>query len=490
MNPTAGAGAPDSARPWPAFWVCVAVASITILDLTKVNVALPSIEHAFDVGSTELQLVVSGYVLAFGLLLVPMGRIGDQRSRRRLFVIGLALFTLASAVCGLAPSAEILLVGRLLQGVAAGIHMPQVMGLIQQLFPGGGRGRAFGLFGATIGIATAVGPLVGGLFIAIGGEADGWRGIFWMNVPLCLTAIAFALRLLPSGSGERRRLELDGVGIALFGGAVLSLMLPFLLTTGSPDDSPARWWWLAAFVALMAALLLWERRYEARGRTPLLPMRLFAVPSFRNGALVGAAYFAGMPALFLLTTLFLQSGVRLSPLHAALVTIGFALSSAVASWVGGRLVDRHGRILVVLGVSVMLVGIGALVCAALFASADHVGWIMAIIMVFSGLGGGLVISPNQTLMYDEVPVRQAGLAGSVGQLGQRIGTAIGMAVALSLFYATISGERGDAAGIVVYHDAYAFGMLAVAACIAVALAAAVADLAHRRRAAADGPDEA
>ncbi|MFL0409927.1 MFS transporter [Microbacterium paludicola] len=475
--------------PWPAFWVCAGVASLTILDMTKVNVALPSIEAAFEVGSTELQLVVSSYVLALGLLMVPMGRVGDQRSRRTLFVVGLALFTLASVLCAVAPNAEVLLVGRVLQGVAAGIHMPQVMGLIQQLFRGAERGRAFGLFGATIGLATAFGPLTGGILIGLGGAADGWRGIFWMNLPAGLIAIWFAVRLLPrdghrAADGPRPRLELDPVGTALFGATVIALMLPFLFTTGSPEDPPARWWSLAAFAVLLAVTLWWERRYAAIGRAPLLPLGLFGVSSFRNGALVGTAYFSAMPAMFLLTTLFLQIGVHFDPLHAALVTIGFALTSSLTAWLGGRLVARMGRALVVTGVATMLAGAVGLVAAAVFAPVGAVGFIMAGIMVIAGLGGGLVISPNQTLMYAEVPVHQAGLAGSVGQLGQRFGTAIGTAVALSLFYATVYREQGEAQDSVVYHDAYAFGMAAVGAFLLVALLAGVADLVQRRRTAA------
>jgi MFS family permease len=467
---------------WPAFWVCAGVAAITLLDLSKVNVALPSIEHVFGVGSTELQLVLSGYVLALALLMVPMGRVGDQRSRRTLFVVGLGLFTVASAACALAPNALVLLLGRVLQGVAAGIHMPQVMGLIQQMFQGRDRGRAFGMFGATIGLATALGPLVGGLAIGVAGEEAGWRAIFWMNVPLCLVAIFFALRLLPKSAGTGRRLELDPVGVVLFGGAVLALMVPFLFTTGSPDDPPARWWSLAALAVLLAALVVWERRYEARGRVPLLPLRLFGMSSFRNGTLVGTAYFMGMPAMFLITTLFLQKGVHFPPLDAALVTIGFALCSAVTSWLGGRLVARHGRWLVVMGVSTLLVAVGGLIAAAVLAPPQHVGWVMALIMVVGGLGGGFVVSPNQTLMYADVPVTQAGLAGSVGQLGQRMGTAIGMAVAMSLFYAAIYRESGSGAELEVYHHAYAYGMAAVGAFMAVALIAAVTDLAQRRQA--------
>ena len=198
---------------WRAFWVCVAVAAITILDLTKVNVALPSIGSVLDADSTQLQLIVSGFVLTFGLALVPAGRLGDQRSRRVLFVVGLSLYTLTSIMCALAPTAEVLLIGRLLQGVAAGIQMPQVLGMAQELFQGKERGRAFGLFGATIGVATAFGPTLGGLLIALGGHTDGWRLIFWINVPLCLIAIALVLWLLPkTRTRSARRVELDPVG--------------------------------------------------------------------------------------------------------------------------------------------------------------------------------------------------------------------------------------------------------------------------------------
>src|SRR5689334_4123179 len=139
---------------WRAFWVCVSVAALTIMDLTKVNVAVPVIGDVLGAGSTQLQLIVSGFVLTFGLALVPMGRLGDQRSRRMLFIVGLSLYTLTSVVCALAPNAGVLVVGRLLQGVAAGIQMPQVLGMVQELFRGRERGRAFGLFGATIGIST------------------------------------------------------------------------------------------------------------------------------------------------------------------------------------------------------------------------------------------------------------------------------------------------------------------------------------------------
>ncbi|QTX04031.1 MFS transporter [Agromyces archimandritae] len=465
-----------------AFWVCVSVAALTILDLSKVNVALPAIEHAFGSSSTELQLIVSGYVLTFGLFLVPMGRLGDQRSRKTLFVVGLSLFTLTSLVAGFAPTVEVLLAARLVQGVAAGIQMPQVLGLIQQLYQGRERGRAFGLFGATIGIATAFGPTLGGLAIALGGPSDGWRWIFWMNVPLALAAIALAVWLLPeTRTRSSRKVSLDPVGIALFAVTVVALMWPFLFTTGSPGDDPARWWLLVVFVLAATAFIVWERRYAGRGKDPLVPLGLFGITSYRNGTLLATVYFAAMPSSFLLTTLYLQDGLGLEPVFAGMVTIGFALTSAFSSWLGGTLVDRLGRPLVVWGLALVLVGMGALVLLALTMPPEVTPWAMAAAMIVGGFGGGLVISPNQTLQLADVPVRQGGLAGSVSQLGQRIGTAVGTAVTLSLFYATIFREADGEPDLTVYHHAYGIGMAAVAVLVAIAFAIGVVDLTSRRR---------
>lgn len=471
------------ARQWRAFWVCVAVAAITILDLTKVNVALPSIETAFGAASTELQLIVSGYVLAFGLFLVPMGRIGDLRSRRALFLVGLTGFTLASLLAAVAPNATVLLIARLLQGIAAGTQMPQVIGLIQQLFQGRERARAFGLFGATIGISTAFGPMLGGLMIALGGAQDGWRWIFWMNIPLGVAAIALALWVLPeTRTRSHRRLDLDPVGIVLFGVLVVTLMWPFLFTTGSPDDDPARWWVLVAAAASGVAFALWEGRYARRGRQPLIPFGLFRIPSYRNGTVLQSVYFMATPPMFLLTTLFLQLGLGLAPVFAGMVTIGFALTSAGSAWLGGRLVARVGRPLVVWGVVLVLLCATGLVATAWFAPESVAPLLMAACMAVGGVGGGFVISPNQALTLAEVPLSQGGVAGSVGQLGQRIGTAVGIAISLALFYATVYAEQdAGVTGSAVFHDGYARGMLAVAGCLVVALAVALIDLLERRR---------
>ncbi|WP_202563033.1 MFS transporter [Agreia sp. COWG] len=467
---------------WQAFAVAVSVAALTILDLSKVNVGLPSIEKALGAGSTELQLIVAGYALAFGLALVPAGRLGDIYSRKVLFSVGLISFTLASLACALAPSVEFLLVARILQGVAAGIQMPQVLGLVQQLFQGPARGRAFGIFGATIGVATAFGPTIGGLLIAVGGDQDGWRLLFWMNIPLGLAALFFALKLLPSkANGARRKTQLDLVGIVLLGFSVLSLMIPFVFTTGGPDDDPKRWFWLAGFVLGTAAFLFWERDYARRGKSPVVHFSLFRIASYRNGILVATAYFAAIPGTFLLTTLYLQQGLGALPVFAGMVSIPFALTSAASSLIGGRIVERYGRKLVVVGTATVIVGFCLILAAATLTPPEQTIWWMAAAMAVAGAGGGLVISPNQTLTLAEVPLSEGGVAGSLAQVGQRVGTAIGVAAVSSTFFATLYRDASDTAKLDAYHQGFRNGIVIAIALITVSLAVGLVDLRSRAK---------
>ncbi len=469
---------------WQIFAVCVAVASLTILDLSKVNVGLPSIEESLGAGSSELQLIVAGYALAFGLALVPAGRLGDIHSRKLMFIIGLSTFTIASVLCAIAPDITSLLVARTLQGIAAGIQMPQVLGLLQQLFVGKERGRVFGIFGATIGVSTAIGPTLGGLLIAIGGPTDGWRLLFWMNVPLGILALAFAIKLLPATAKKRgARTELDLIGILLLGAATFSLMLPFVLTTGSPGDNPLRWLWLVSFAAATAGFIAWERRYRRLGKSPVVQFSLFRESSYRNGLLVATAYFGALPSLFLIATLYLQQGLGIEPVFAGMVGITFALAAAFTSWLGGRLVDRYGRLLVVAGLMSVVVGFALVICAAILLPPDLSPWYMAAAMTVAGAGGGFVISPNQTLTLAQVPVAMAGVAGSMSQVGQRVGTAIGVAAGSSTFFATLYREEGQASSLAIYHDGFRNGALVSLGLVVVALTFALLDLRSRRMAA-------
>lgn len=474
----ADGGLSEAAR-WRAFWVCIAVGALTILDLSGVNVALPSIQKGLSASTAQLQLVVAGYALAFGLALVPAGRLGDMRSRRRLFLIGLSGFALASAACALAQSDVWLTIARFVQGAAAGLQMPQVLGMIQQLFDQRSRPRAFGLFGAMVGVATALGPTLCGVLIAIGGETQGWRLLFWLNVPLGAAALIFALRLLPSRQDPSPDTELDLIGLALLGAAVFCAMLPFLLASGGQGGGSALWLWLIGAAGFGTGFWFWERRYAAHGKSPVVHFDLFRRLSYRNGTAIAALYFAGMPATFLVTTLFLQEGLGATPLVAALATVPFALSSAVAAWYGGRLVQRFGRKLVVLGTAIVAFAVAGLAAAATLTPPAFSEWPMAAAMLVGGIGGGFVISPNQTLTLSEVPRGEASVAGSIQQLGQRLGTAVGLAAISAVFFRAV--RPGHAASIADFHTGVLTGYAVSFGLVLLTLATGFVDLHQRGR---------
>ena len=447
---TSDAASPETdPQRWRVLAVCLAAGFITLLDVSIVNVAMPSIQNALHASASALQLVVAGYTLAFGLVLVPAGRLGDAGHRRSLFLIGLVAFALASLGAGLAPGDTWLAVARLVQGACAGIVSPQVTGYIQQEFRGFERARAFGMFGAVVGVATAIGPLLGGLLIQAFGEQNGWRWVFGINVPIVAVVLAVAVRVVPR-TGAVRRSALDPVGLVGIAATTVAVMVPFVLTTGT-GDSPARWWFLPLGVALGAATILWERRYERRGQDPVLSPEVLGLRSFRFGALLGLAYFSGFTSVFLVITLFLQDDLGLSALQAGLVGLPFAVASGISALASGRAVARWGRPVVVVALCVVVVGLVGtdLAIRIIGAAPDRTALLCVVVATtqcVAGAGSGLVIAPNQTLTLAEVPVRRAGMAGSMLQVGQRIGSAVGISAVLAVFYgAQASGESGSTA---------------------------------------------
>ncbi|NKZ04089.1 MFS transporter [Actinomadura latina] len=441
---------------------------MTLLDVSIVNVALPSIREGLQASDAQLQWILSGYALTFGLVLVPAGRLGDARSRRAVFMSGLALFTVASAGAGIAPTIEFLVLARLVQGVAGGILNPQVAGLIQQLFQGADRGRAFGALGAVIGVATAVGPLLGGGLIALGGAEEGWRWVFYVNIPVGVAALFLAWRLLPAPVyGERQ--GLDPLGVLLLGAGVVCVLLPFVQE--QQWRTGLKWLLLPAGAALIAVFVAWERR----AGTPMIDLRLFRLRSYSLGSAIALLYFAGFTAIFFIFTLYLQNGLGYSALGAGLAITPFALGSGLASAVGGGIVSRYGRPLVAAGLVLVLIGLGAAWVAVELRPGSGVAWATAAPLLVAGLGTGLVIAPNQTLTLAEVHYTEGGSAAGVLQTGQRVGTAMGIAAVGAVFFATVAGTRGDWAA------AFRHGLIVILGFVLAALAAAVADLVAGRR---------
>jgi EmrB/QacA subfamily drug resistance transporter len=457
---------------WQALAVCLAAGGMCLLDVSIVNVALPSIRTGLAASDRAVQWVVAGYSLAFGMALVPAGRLGDARSRRSVFLVGVAVFTLASAACGAATTPTWIAVSRVLQGIGGGLITPQISGFIQNMFRGEERGRAFGLFGATVGVSTALGPLLGGLLIQLGGQASGWRLVFYVNVPIGLALAILARRWLPRDEGGRAA-SLDPLGVLLFATAVLLALLPVVGGAQGQPLSDRPWWLLGAAAAGLAVFLVWEVVWTRRGNGTLVDLALRRVPSYVFGISLGTFYFAGFTAIFLVLTLYLQEGLGYSALEAGATQTSFALGSAVSAFLAGRLVNRFGRILVIVGLIVIGASLSALDVVVPHVH-SHVGLVIAPLLFLAGAGGGMVISPNVTLALDEVDPARAGAAGGLLQTAQRVGSAIGVAIVLAQFFDRLAATRGD------FAEAFSIALHTTIGLIVVALVLGVGDQVRRR----------
>ena len=477
--PARDTNAPEHQRLLPTLLI---PAFVTLLAVSSVNVILPAVSQDLSAGTAGLQLVVSGYSLVFGVVLVPAGRAGDVMGRGRIFVIGMILFGVGSLASGLAPDIVTLNLARVVMGVGSGLLNPQVAGMIQQYYSGESRGRAFGLFGAVIGVSVAVGPVLSGGLIGWLGDDWGWRASFLINVPLVLLGVWAAHRYLPNsawhrqdgGSGAGRdRVDLDPVGMVLLAAGTLLIMIPFM------EASAGAWVWglEAAGIGIVSAWVVWERRYRARGGAPMVDLSLLAIPSFAYGSLAIAVYFLGYTSVWIIVAQYVQAGLGSTALVSGAVGVPAALAGSVAAAVAGRRVIRVGRVMVLGGMAAGMAGLLASVgIIHMHARAGWSSWWLTLTLLLLGVGQGLVVSPNQTLSLVDVPLEYAGAAGGILQTGERIGTSIGIAAITGLTFRVSHSSGWDVAAQV--------GLLAVVAAIAVSAAIAAVDLrlaARRRR---------
>lgn len=476
--------------PDPRRWRILAVLAVTLfmslIDVSIVTVALPSIQTGLNASTSELQWVLSGYALTFGIGLVSAGRAGDLFGRGPLFIIGVALFTITSAAAGFAPDALWLNISRALQGIAAGLFNPQMIGMIQQYFRGAERGRAFGVFGGVVGISVAAGPLLGGLLIHAAGVQEGWRWVFFVNLPVGILAIVLAFLWLPKpllnsnraqdqglavpGVPKQSR-DLDMVGAVLLGLAVVAVLFPFL----ESRESARVWAVLPIGGVLLAAWLWWERRYKRLGKSPMVDLGIFQVKSFANGTLLVGLYFLGMTSIWVLIALYFQDGLGHSALATGMVGLPSAIASGIAALWGGRKVAEYGRKVVVGGLYFGLFGLAASILVVwLHATGAASEWWLLLSLTFVGVSQGAVISPNQTLTLAEVPLEYAGSSGGIMQTGQRIGTSVGIALITAVAFTVL--------GFSDWSMAFIAGLSAIFILLAFTLVVGHADLRSRREA--------
>lgn len=440
---------------WFALVILLAGVFMALLDTTIVNVAIPTIRTSLGASEATLSWVISGYALAYGLALIPAGRVGDRYGHKWVFITGLALFTVASLACGLAQNDVQLITVRVIQGLAGGIFFTPVTALIQLMFPGRLRGRAFAIMGATIGFSTALGPLAGGLIIEAFGPHDGWRWVFGVNLPIGVLAVAAACRLLPSRAEGSRDTGADWIGLVLIAGGLVALLVP--LIQGQDEGWPV-WTYLsiAGGLALIVGFAFWERRVAHRGGRPLVPPHLFAHPSFTGGVVLAFVYFAAFTSIFFSIALLWQAGLGASALQSGLVVLPFAIGSIIGASQSDRLAGRYGRSVLIVGLGLVAIGIIAMwIILMVVAPTGLHGWYLTAPLLIGGIGSGMFIAPNADFIVATVGRAEAGAASGVVGTVQRIGSAVGIAVTGSVLFGTLDFARGgpDAAAIAFAHSA-------------------------------------
>ncbi|MGI9092404.1 MAG: MFS transporter [Mycobacteriales bacterium] len=408
-------------------------AFLSMADFFIVNVALPTIDADLHASAATVELVVAAYGIAYALLLVLGGRLGDSFGRRRLFIAGMAAFTVTSLLCGIAPTALTLVIMRAAQGAAAAMMVPQVLATIQASTTGQARSRAIGLYGATAGIASAIGQLAGGVLVSADIAGASWRPIFLVNVPIGVVGIVLALRHLPA-TRAHTPVPVDLRGTVLLGVTLLCLLVP--LMEGRSLRWPAWTWAMLVATPVAAAMLIGaERRLERAGGVPLLPPSLIALPSMRNGLIAGAPFFAGFGGFMFVTAVGLQDGAHLGPLASGLTLVPLAVAFFIASLLTTRLLARYGRSVLMAGAVLQAVGLAVLAATVLQRWPDVGPWSLAPGMIVAGFGQGLIMSPLFRVVLGGVPAERAGIGSGVLVTTQQAALALGVATLGTLFLA-------------------------------------------------------
>jgi len=446
-----------------------------VLDFFIVNVAIPSMQA--DVGASEatVQWMVAGFGLALGCGQITGGRLGDRYGRRRLFTLGMALFTVASAICGLADTSETLLVGRVAQGLAAALMSPQILSIITVGRVGASRGRAVAAYGTTMGMAAACGQLIGGALTQADVAGLGWRACFLINLPIGLVVVALAPRAIRESRLEERPGTtrgggggLDLAGATLVTAALLAAVLP--LVQGREAGWPL-WTWLCLAGAglLFADFILHQRWMARRGRMPLVDLGLFRERALTVGLFASLVFFSGVASLFLILALYLQNGLGLDALRAGLVFTQLAAGYLVTSFGGGPLVRRFGRVALAAGALEMAGGLGLLALVV-----HHVGTtgpvgLLTPPLLVIGAGMGMVMAPLIGVVLAGVTPRSAGTASGLLATAQQVGNALGVAVVGVIFFGALGDAAGDGAAAYPHALVISIGYLAATSVVSATL---------------------
>ncbi|MFF1376759.1 MFS transporter [Streptomyces sp. NPDC058308] len=429
------AAAPAALTPLALLTVLLG-ASLSSIDFFVVNVALPSIERDLHASPATLEMVVAGYAVAYAVLLVLGGRLGDTYGRRRLFLWGVAAFGLTSLACGLAPGAWWLVGARVAQGAASALMLPQVLGTIHATTRGERRARTVALYGAVSGVAGLLGQALGGALVAADLGGTGWRAVFLVNVPIAVAAVVVGVRTVPDSRAERPARS-DVLGTVLFAGALTALLLP--LTEGR-----ATGWPLWSVLLLVATPLLgWafgavESRAERTGGSPLLPPSLLREPAVRRSLALGLPIFIGFSGFMFGFAIVLQQGLRYGALQAGLTVVPMGLTQIPASMLVPRLVRRWGTRAMTRAALVHAVGLAVLGLTVLWTSWSGLTPLaLAPGLLLCGAGQGVELALYYRVALAAVPAARAGAGSGLAATVQQSCLAVGVATVGSLFLALV-----------------------------------------------------
>jgi EmrB/QacA subfamily drug resistance transporter len=426
--------------PWIGFSVILAAIVLNILDSTIINVAAPSIQRDLGLSASALEWTAAAYTLAIAVGLLAGGRLGDAFGRKRMLMTGLVGFVSASVLCSVAWSAETLVVGRVFQGLAAAVMIPQTFGLIRDIFGPADIGKAFAAFGPAIGLSTVLGPVVAGGLIELDPFGTDWRSLFLINVPVGVFALAVGRRVLPATEPAHRGMQLDWVGIALT--AVVSFLVVFPLVEGRSLGWPV--WLVGVAAAAVPLVVLVGRRQRgriARGETPLVELTVLRKRSYVSGVVFTMVFFGSIVGFSLAIGLFLQIGLGMSAMKASLYLAGFAVGAFFGSGIGAWATTAVGRPILHVGLAIMAIGTAVLYVS--LRGVECVGWLQLVPgMLVYGLGMGMIFVPLFSIIMGEIEDHEVGSASGMLESFQQLGASIGVAALATLFFSTIDLEHG------------------------------------------------
>ena len=447
---------------WVAFGVVITAAVMDLLDSTITQVAAPTIRRELGGSYAVIEWVTAAYALAMAVGLLTGGRLGDIFGRRRMLLTGMAGFVVASAACAAAGTAGELIAARAVAGLLGAIMLPQVFGLIRDMFAAHEMGKAFGVYGPVMGLSAMLGPIASGGLISANLFGTGWRMIFAVNVPVGLAALAIGARLLPAGSGGARRGRLDLPGAVLAGAAMFLLVFP--LAQGHSLGWPA---WLYGMLAASVLVLAWFGWYQVRrqraGRDPLVEPSLFRHGPYRAGIVFSIVFTGSLGGIVMIFNVFLQNGLGFSPWHSAITTAPWAAGAFVGSAAGGIAMSKLGRRVLHAGLVIEAAGLLA-IYAVLRAAGGGVSTVDLLApMVVGGIGMGMVFVPLFDIVMAGVRPHEMGSASGVLQTVNSLGMSLGIAGIGAIFFALAGGHGGH---VPVYLGAAEWTALATAGLLA------------------------